>query len=375
MRASRLVLVLVLVALGAAGCAPTALAPPTGIARLTEGARAAGLTLADPMALDDETLNEVRHAIGGRGEAIDRLRHLDDWLRHARGELEYAPDEHLDAQQAYDQRRADCMAYALLFSSLAGKSLGIPTTLLHATEIVTHQERRGWFYVSSHVAVGHGTGPNAVVFDFSAGRLTNWHLSPYEPIDDATAAALHYNNVAVGFMAAGRMTQAERLLTVLADVASDAPEPTNNLAVARNRLGQHSDALRLLQGALARFPAYPPLYTNAIHAATAAGLPDLARQLEARGREVADRDPFFLFARGLRLYETKSYTLAARQFERASAAEPASPVLQAWLARAYLSAGDADRGREAYDRARELGPRASVVRDLERQFPELVHAR
>jgi tetratricopeptide (TPR) repeat protein len=199
-------------------------------------------------------------------------------------------------------------------------------------------------------------------------------LSPYENIDDGTAMVLHYSNVAAAWMAAGRLSLARRLLEVLVDAAPGVPEPLNNLAVVENRLGRHLQALGLLERALGDFPDYPPLYVNAVHAAMAAGRPDVAQSIEERGRAVAEHDPFFLFARGRRLFETQRFKEAAEQFDAAAAAEPTSALLQAWLARACLSAGDYQRGREAWQRARELGPTVALVIDLERQFPELVTA-
>jgi tetratricopeptide (TPR) repeat protein len=347
--------------------------PPVGEpATVVAAARNMGISLDDPLELDPADVHEVLEAVGGRGEPLERLKKLDEYLRGT-GErsFRYAHGLHLDAQQALDQRRGDCLSYALLFGALSRK-MGIRTRFMHASEVSLRFERGGAFYASSHVGVGYGTGPKAMVIDFSIGRVTSWHLTPYEPISDATVVALHYNNVAVARLAEGRVDEAEQLLAVLLEVEPRVPELYNNYGVVLKRRGRHAQALSVLDRGLRAFPTYPPMYTNAIHAAEAAGLPAVAAQLEARGRDVSERDPFFLFARGLFLYRKKSYGYAAEQFARAHGAQPDSPVILAWLTRAYAAAGDRQRAREAFSEARRLQPSGALVRELSLQFPDLL---
>ncbi|MCC6526749.1 MAG: tetratricopeptide repeat protein [Polyangiaceae bacterium] len=370
MRATLAVLLLAAPALPAlGGCNPPTPRDPSVVA-LEERLGAAGFAFEDPMALDAATREQVRRAVGTSGAPVARLKRLDGWLRNGRGAFAYDPDPYQNAQRAYDERRGDCLAYALLFGSLA-RVLEVPTRFLHATEVLARGERDGWFYASSHVAVGLGTGPRMAVFDFTSGRITSSELTPFELVGDATVLALRYSNIAVDWMAHGRLAEAERLLGVLAELAPGVPEPLNNLGVARTRAGRPAEALALLELGLARFPSYPPLYTNAIRAAGAAGAPEVAHAIELAGSDVAERDPSFLFARGLRLYRSQSYGAAAVDFERATAVSPKSPDLHAWRARAYLSAGDLDLGRDAFETTRRLAGAAALVRELERQFPVL----
>ena len=65
---------------------------------------------------------------------------------------------------------------------------------------------------------------------------------------------------------------------------------------------------------------------------------------------------------------------AARQFERASSKKPDSPVILAWLSRAYLSAGRRAEGLEAFSKARKLAPGERILRELTVQFPELAQS-
>jgi tetratricopeptide (TPR) repeat protein len=256
------------------------------------------------------------------------------------------------------------------------RQIGIDAYFVHVRDVQSHFEREGWFFVSSHVAVGFGTGPSAMVVDFSrefergSARDDDWRLAHYRAIDDATAVALYYNNVAVARMLRGDTRGAQRILEFFAE-RTPIEELTNNLGVVLNRRHEYAAALRILQRGIARSPQFAPLYTNALLAANGAQRPDVAADLEKRGQAVAQRDPFFLFARGLSFYQSGSYVLAARHLESAAHERPDSPVILGWLTRAYLSAGDRKQGRETFDRMRRVATSARLIRDLEEQYPEL----
>lgn len=351
-------------------CAPQAAAPPTTAARIVVEARAEGITLVDPLALDRDTLAEVDRVVPHLGTPALRLKALLAFLND-RGyvNFQYTPGRSLTAREAARERRGDCMAYAHLFAALS-RRMGLPTYFVHVTEVRNYYERAGWFFVSSHVAVGHGEGPNTVVVDLTR-EINDWKLAFYEPIDDGAALALYYNNVAVDAMTAGRTAEAERLFRFFLDREPTVVELHNNLGVLLNRTGRHEEALNVLTRGIARFPTYEPLYTNAIRAARALGLAEVAAFHERRGQEISQGDPYFLFARALSLYEREKYALAARTFARAADAKPDSPVILAWLARAHLSAGEREKGVEAFTRAQRLSPNERILRELLQQYPEL----
>ncbi len=277
------------------------------------------------------------------------------------------PNRSLTASEAFRERRGDCLAYTNLFVSLA-RHLGLDAYFVHVTEVRDYYERDGWFFVSSHVAVGQGAGPEAAVIDFTR-EITDWRLARYEAIDDGAALALYYNNVAVDLMTSGHTAEAERLFRFLVEREPGVVELHNNLGVLLNRTGRHAEALAALNRGIVRFPTYEPLYTNAIRAAHGLDRPDLGAWYERRGQQIAQSDPYFLFARAVTLFEQDRFTQAARQFERASAAKPDSPVILAWLARSYLSAGRRREGAEAFERAQKLAPAQPILERAARAVP------
>jgi Flp pilus assembly protein TadD len=349
------------------GCAMTP--PPRSAREIVRAGIDEGLTMQDPFKLDPEIKAKVEDVVGLRGEAFERMHRLRDYLSSSRElAFTYKPTTY-NANEAYRARGGDCMAYTLLFVALA-RDLGLPVHVVHVTEVKNYYERGGWFFVSSHVAVGFSSGANATVIDLSK-EVKQYDLAMYEPIDDSAATALFYNNVAVDHMMQGDLKGAEKMLTFLHRREPSVVELTNNLGVLLNREHRYQESLTLLEQGLARNPTYEPFFTNAIHAARQAGQTAAVADLEARGQRIAETDPFFLFARGVTAFEHEEFSIAARELERAADAKPDSTVILGWLTRAYLAGGDRENGRRAFDRARRLAPRDPLVRDLFERYPEL----
>jgi tetratricopeptide (TPR) repeat protein len=340
----------------------------TDTAQLLAIARKKGLALENPLALERPLIQEAAQAVGTYGAPEQRLHRLIAFLNDGT-RFQYTPNLSLTASQAYKARRGDCMAYSNMFIALS-RALGLPTYFVHVSEVLSHYEHEGLFFTSSHVAVGYGTGPSALVVDFTK-ETTDWKLSIYRSIDDATAAALYYNNLAVDAMMAGRLDEAEGLFRFLTEQKPEIEEIYNNLGVLLNRRARYKEALAVLQKGMRVFPSYKPFYTNGLVAARGAKRADLEKDFEERGQEISDRSPYFVFARGMRLFQGGEFARAAEELERAASLLPQSPVIYAWLARAYLSAGRVEEGRQAFAEARKLAPESRALKDLEAQFPEL----
>jgi tetratricopeptide (TPR) repeat protein len=339
-------------------------------AERVEEARAQGLHLDNPLEIDADMKAAVDRAVGRHHAPGNRLRYLARYLTDSGFvNFQYLPNQSLTARQAFRQRRGDCMAYTNLFMALA-RYLDIDAYFVHVREVQNYYERAGYFFVSSHVAVGYGQGPAAEVIDF-AKEISDWKLALYSSISDDEALALYYNNVAVDHMVSGRSREAERLLRFWLEREPDVAEIYNNLGVLLNRMKRHDEALRLLAEGIRRFPTYEPLFTNGLTAARGAGRLDVAEALERRGQEIEHSDPFFLFARALHFYHDDRYAAAAPLFEQALRAKPDSPVIVAWLTRTYLAAGRRAEGQEMFERVKGMAPANQLLRDLRDQFPEL----
>lgn len=358
------------IAVATAACTPPAATVPSARtpASMFVDAREKGVPFEDPLALDDDMKAAVDSIIPKYEPEFMRVRNLATFIRTSL-EFDYQSNLTLTAREAFHQRRGDCMAFTHLFVALA-RHLDIPAYFVHVDEVRNFYERRGSFFVSSHVAAGVGKGPTAIVIDF-AKQIPDWKLSIYEATDDVGAIALYYNNVAVDEMLAGKMDEAEKLMRFLLSWQPKVPEIYNNLAVILNRRERYDESIAVVQKGLELFPGYEPLFTNGIRAAHGAKRPDLEQDLDRRGQALADKDPYFLFAEALRLFQDKRYKQSIEKFERATTAKPDSAVMWAWLSRAYIVTGNQKDAASAYARAKQIEPGAPAVKDLVSDFPEL----
>lgn len=350
----------------AIGCARPA---PVAPSQVLAGVRDEGLALEDPLALSPETIATVDKELASFTNADEKLRALRDLLyTAAERPFEYAPHVTLTAERAYEERRGDCMAFSMLFASLA-RALGLPVYFVHVRDVESYYERGGDLFVSSHVAVGFGRGPDARIFDFKK-EITDWKLSLYQNIDDDAARALYFNNVAVDWMVAGRTADATRLFEVLLARAPSVAEPYNNFGVLLVRQRDFEGALRVLDRGIAKFPSYKPLFTNAIIAADALDRPARVAELDEAMRRLVHDDPTYVFGRGMRLLSKGAYAAAVSELSRAHDSLPESAVILAGLGRAYIGAGDLAKGRDALEEARKTAA-APLRRQLDDKLRKL----
>jgi tetratricopeptide (TPR) repeat protein len=344
------------------GCVRAA-GPPEAPSPVLTSVRAAGLDLEDPLGVSAQTMAEVAKALSTVTSVSEKLKGLRDLLYTASGRpFEYAPHLTLTAERAYRERRGDCLAFSMLFASLA-RGLGVPVHFVHVRDVESYYERGGELFVSSHVAVGYGVGPSARIYDFKR-EITDWRLSLYRPIDDDGARALYYNNVAVDWMLAGRYDESGRLFRVLVERAPGVAEPIVNHGVLLTRRGEHAEALRVLEVGIERFPDYKPLYTNAIVTADALGRRDVVARLDAAVDRLTHEDPIHVFGRGMRFLNKGAYEAAVKELSRAHEAMPDSAVVLAGLGRAHIGAGDIAKGTAALEAAKEKAA-APLRRQLE----------
>ncbi len=352
-------------------CAPKVNGPKTiSLDDLLDGGRKQGLALENPFQITPEMAAEVDKEVGFGGTVTERMRRLTNFLND-RGYIhfKYEANQSLTATEAFKTRQGDCMAYTNLYVGLA-RYLKIPVFFVHISEARNYYERDGLYFVSSHMAVGCMAQYYTVIVDFTEEK-SEYALALYDSIDDATAVGLFYNNVAVDELLAGNVSEAEDLLRYLVAALPHLKEAENNLAVVLMRQGRFAEALTVLQGALARYPAYQPLYTNAIQAAKGAGQPDLAKTFQAQGHRLLQEDPFFIFNQGLARFQAKDYEGALWEFRRALARQPKSPMLYAWIAKVYLSEGREAEGKKNFATAQTLAPYLPMLKALRQEFPSL----
>jgi tetratricopeptide (TPR) repeat protein len=363
-----------------AGCAtPASLATP----QVTDSSPvwlklgiAQGLPLEDPLQLSAASKHrlqlEASEAGGERTQMKKLLRFLIDTDGLA---FQYRPSRTLNAEAAFQAREGDCMSYAMLYVASA-RSLGIPVHFVRITQLPVFWEDGGRFFTSSHIAVefGHDSWQeDAMVVDFSATHTSEWRVSLYDPIDDETAFVLFHSNRAVEYLLKDDYVTAEHILRFLLDHAPQQAEVYSNLGIVLMRLKRYQEATDLYATAIARFPRFVPLYTNAVNAATASGNVGMVKLWSAAGRKVAKADPAFAFGEGMLAFRQGDYPAAAERFSQALEVNPDDITLLAWTARAYLSAGDTAHGLLDVESIRHLTPSSAqraMLNALREEFPK-----
>ncbi len=183
--------------------------------------------------------------------------------------------------------------------------------------------------------------------------------------------ALFYNNVAVDDLMEGEVVRAEQLLRYLIAELPHLKEARNNLGVVLMRQGRFAEALKVLQEAIALFPDYQPLYTNATQAAKGAGQPELAKSLEAQGKRFLEQDPFFIFNQGLALFQQKDQPggpIAHEEGLEPAAQQPHALCLDR---QSHLTAGEEEEGKEAFAHAQVWAPLLPFLSSMRLEFSAL----
>jgi len=318
----------------------------------------------------------IQDKVGYAGTEKSRLIKVVRFIADSDGLLfQYQTQSSLTAEKAYTARRGDCMSYANLLVALA-RTLDVPVRFVRITQLPVTWEAGGRFFESSHMAVALGRNASweqAVIVDFGNVHTSAWRFSLYDDVSDEQAFVLFQNNVAVQKMLAGDVTSAEKILRFF-QAHSRAPEIANNLSLVLLQRGHDREALDLLEASVERFPRFRQLFANAVQAARRVGDEDLAKTLEARGRELLEDEPAWNFNEGMRSYHARAYSTAALRFEKALSSDPDNMRLLAWSARAHLAAGNLRRGLEQVERIRSGPPsetRTQLLEDLEHAFPQI----
>jgi len=360
------------------GCAPKVVGPPPlTVDQIVAQGDQQGLRLEIPFALSGAIKAKVGKEIGFTGTPLERIRRIIRYLNDNHYiHFEYSANLSLTADQAFEARKGDCLAYTNLFLAIA-RHLKIPMYFVHVSEARNLYERDGVFFISSHMALGYDgrmqseeVNPYTVIVDFTE-ESSDYKLAMFEAVDDGTALCLYYNNVAVDHMIAGDSAYAQKLLQYLIRVRPQVKELYNNMGVLLMREGNYAGALAFLLSSIQRFPGYEPLYTNAIQAARGSRQPELARALEAKVAKIAKNDPFFLFNQGLHYFHEGLFGKAAERFKKAADRQPPNGFLYAWLARAYLRDGRTEEGILAFEKAQECAPNHRMLSLLREEFPVL----
>jgi Tfp pilus assembly protein PilF len=338
--------------------------------RLVDDAGAKALGLGDPLELDGKMVADIEAVIGRVEMPLERFRHVTRYVTSQQSlNFAYAPFETYSAKDAFYHRRGDCLSFANLVNAIA-RHVGLPTYFVYINDVPHHYEHAGWFFTSSHVAVGYTEGTATYVSDFPR-QPGEWTISLFHRISDDDAAALFYNTGAVDHLIAGRLDEADRVLSYLVGRDVGVAEVYNNYGITLKRRSRVREAQSMFEYATQRFPDYAPLYNNGASLAIASGRADLAAEWLDRYERVSSRDPFAHFVRGIDHFHARRFAPAIEAFRKAASAYENSATALAWLVRAQAEAGQTAAAAESFRRLRGVAPTSELVQQLKAYYPAL----
>jgi len=354
-------------ALLAFGCASRG---PVGSPDLERQLRARGVDTASvviPFAITDE-MRAWAHANvpdnTPKEQRLDRL--LGAMLNQM--QLKYEAGRTATAREAFETRRANCLAFTSLFVGLA-RELGIPAFYLDVEDVERFEKDGDLMVVSGHVSAGYKIGGAKVkILDFTPAEEPGYrHV---RPVTDVRAVALYYSNRGAESLRAGSSGEALGWLRKAVQIDPGFGGAWVNLGVALRRAGDAAGAEAAYRKALEVDPQTSSAYTNLASILRARGKDAEAQALLALAASADHRNPFSYIALGDlslaqgRLQEAERFYRQALRLHREDA------EVYAALGLVALASGDADEARkwlrraEARDRdnerVRQLGNRLAA---------------
>jgi tetratricopeptide (TPR) repeat protein len=310
-----------------AGCAGLPEQAPVSTEDLAWAAGGAGMlaesdtpVLEDPASLlrvTDEMRRFARRAVLGNIGIADRSRALSDALNADDGlHLQYDAEATLPAEQAFSQRRANCLSYTFLFVALA-REVDIPVRF-NDVDIPPiwglGDETTSLLYRHLNVRVD---------LDHSSFQVVDMSGDEYDPtyiqsvISDNEALAQFYNNRAVELRLHKRIADALRYQVKALELAPSADYLWTNLAnlylVSRNSRA----AGIAINRALSLNPSSMMNYSTAEQVYDQLGDHQLAQYFHERALHFLDQNPYLHYQLALAALQRNDNALAYKEAYRA----------------------------------------------------------
>lgn len=284
-----------------------------------------------------------------------RLQALVEMIFDRHGlDLQYDANATYTVEQVWQQRRANCLAFTLMFVALA-REAGIQARVQEVGQVVSwyQDQDNGVVYSVGHVNAGVEISGRYATVDLDRNVLYDRH-GP-QPVSRARALAHFYNNRGAERMAEGDLPGARAFFN--ASVAQDRAFSSvwNNLGVLDNREGDIDAAKRALDRALQLDGRQDAALTNASALYRRLGLDAQANALDRRLQSVQREDPFAQYMLGTQAERAGRLQDAIRYYRQAVRLYDSAHQFHFGLARVYFLAGQLKRADRELTRAQLLG--------------------
>jgi Tfp pilus assembly protein PilF len=203
-----------------------------------------------------------------------------------------------------------------------------------------------------HIVAGMVVDGNLATYDFLPYRAKGYR--DFEDIDDLTAMAHHYNNLAAESLMDGDLIDAEKNLVIATRLDPDFDKAINNLGVLYMRMGELDRAVRTYEDGLVTHPKDFPMLSNLSSAYRRAGRYEDAERVATKLESMDHRNPFYFMSRGLQSLDQGDMDQALVYLRDAMKIDTEEPEVHLALAKVYLAMGDIGKSRHHVERALKL---------------------
>lgn len=207
----------------------------------------------------------------------------------------YEPRYTGTAQEVFETRRANCLAFTSLFVGMA-REIGVPAFFLDVDDVERFEKEGDLVVVSGHVSAGYGTGTEIKILDFSAAPEPGYRR--VHRISDMTAIALFHSNRGGELLRTGKQDEALPWLQKAVMIDPELPGAWINYGVALRRSGDLLQAEEAYRKALEIDPQAVSAYQNLAALLRHQGKQREAEDLLALSGTLGSRNPYIYLSLG-----------------------------------------------------------------------------
>ncbi|MDP3294509.1 MAG: transglutaminase domain-containing protein [Nevskia sp.] len=323
------------------------------------------------LAVSDEMRRFAQDATRRESSISDKTRALAAALHAEDGRhLRYDAEATLSAEQAFLQRRANCLSYTLLFVALA-REVGIPATFNEVDippiwELGDDQTLLLYRHINARI-----------VLTPSQYQIVDVGGEDYSPrydqrtLTDQAALAQFYNNRAVELRLQRRHGEALRYQLRSLELLPDAGYLWANLSSLYLRDGQLRAASIAITQALLLEPRSVSSYNTAADIHAQLGNTQLAAYFHKRAQAYLEQNPYYHFQLALTALKERDELRAYRETRQAILLSPTDPRFFFLAAELLQRFGDTEHSGEILQIALQLTPDPSQQARYRSKFGKL----
>lgn len=323
------------------------------------------------LAVPEELRKAFRdRVVDARRSPKQRLSRLVEFVFDKNGlGIEYQPDASLTVEEAFQERKVNCLSSTLLVVALA-REAGLNAYGQQIDRVLSWGSAGEIVMQSMHANAIIEVEGRRYVVDVDASEATA-ATDALHPVSDQQLLALYYGNRAMELMVAGRQSEATPWIDAALRYAPDDPTLLNNAGVLSLRTGNPAAAEAYFKNAIGQKPELMSALSNLVAFYKNRGDSERAGMWRTRAEKVLRKDPYYQFTLARQFEQAGNYSEAARMYRRAIALNRKEHRFHFGLARIYFTLGDF-RGA---DRELSVAYKLSIGNDRDRYGDKLAALR